>query len=121
MKFLAPLSILALVMVGDAAAATPGQNAPKSAHVSADGFWAHAHWDDDREDQRRYGPMPRPDETALRALGVVRVLDVERDDGRMEVEGLDARGREIDVLMDITGRRVLASRIDRDALDRWED
>lgn len=120
MKMRIPLAVLAMTLTGGAAAAAPvaGPAAPRPA---ADGFWAHARWDDDRDDRRRYGPMPRPDQAALRSIGVVRVLKVERDDGRLEVEGVDAQGREIDVLMDVAGRQVLAWKVDRDDDDRWDD
>ena len=42
---------------------------------------------------------------------------MERDDGRIEVEGFDAQGREIKLTMDRAGKRVLSSRIDRDRDD----
>ena len=121
MKLHAPLCVLALLMAGGSAVAAPAQKAPEAPRAAADDFWAYARWDDDRDDRRRHGPMPRPDQAALRAAGVVRVLEVERDDGRLKVEGVDARGREIDVLMDVAGRRVLASRIDRRDDDLWDD
>lgn len=47
-----------------------------------------------------------------RSHGVVRVTDVDRDDGRWEVEGRDRRGRELEVHINIRNGRVIW--IDRD-------
>ena len=134
MKPLLPVTLLSLAAIAGVATAAPAP-APVAAAVSAqapaaapppvvaspgrDDVYAHADWDDDDDDGRRYGRMPRPDMGSLRAVGIVRVTEVERDDGRIEVEGRDARGREIDVLMDAQGRRVLDVR--RDSDDRWDD
>ncbi|GAA0617030.1 hypothetical protein GCM10009422_10230 [Brevundimonas kwangchunensis] len=125
-----PIALAAVALVAGSAVAAPAVTsaaAPAPARVADDGFYAHTRWDDDDDDRRRYGRMPRPDMGALRAIGIVRVTEVERDDGRLEVEGRDARGREIDVLMDASGRRVLHWRYDRDDDrddrydDRWDD
>lgn len=138
MKLLLPVTLVSLAAVAGvataaptpapiAAASTPAVAAVAAAPVAAasqsrNDFYAYADWDDDDDDRRRYGRMPRPDMGALRAVGVVRVTEVERDDGRIEVEGRDARGREIDVLMDAQGRRVIDVRRDRDDRDdRWDD
>lgn len=112
-------ALLAAALISSPAANTPAVS-PETPPAIADDFWAHAHWDDDHDDRRRYGPMPRPDQSALRAVGVVRVLEVDREDGRLEIEGLDARGRNIDVVMNASGRRVLAWRIDHHDDDRWD-
>lgn len=47
-----------------------------------------------------------------RSHGVVRVTDVDRDDGRWEVEGRNRRGRELEVHINIRNGRVIW--IDRD-------
>ncbi|MBP7705030.1 MAG: PepSY domain-containing protein [Caulobacter sp.] len=109
-RFPVALAALAAVAVGGAAVAAPVSTATQPG--SGDVFWSSARWDDDDADDRRFRvtparPMPRPDQAALRAAGVTRVLEVERDDGRIEVEGRDARGREIDVKMDAAGKKVL--------------
>lgn len=133
MKPLLPVTLLSLAAIAGVATAapTPARVAaavsapapaaapPVVANPNRDDFYAHADWDDDDDDRRRYGRMTRPDMGSLRAVGIVRVTEVERDDGRIEVEGRDARGREIDVLMDAQGRRVLDVR--RDSDDRWDD
>lgn len=120
MKMRIPLAVLAVALMGGAAVAAPVAD-PAATRPAADGFWTHARWDDDYDDRRRYGPMPRPDQAALRSIGVVRVLEVERDDGRLEIEGVDRRGRHVDVLMDAAGRQVLGWKFDRDDDDRWDD
>ena len=83
---------------------------------TADRFWAFAAFEHDEDDNRRYGSLPRPSRSALAGVGVSRVLEVEWDDGHIEVEGLDARGREVDVIMDRTGQRVI-----RHKVERWGD
>lgn len=134
MKFVVPCAFVAAaalvavagtLILGDRAMAAPTPPTAQPAPAEA-GFWSQTRWDDDHADHARYGPMPRPSHDALRRVGVVRVLEVERDDGRMEIEGLDAQGREIDILMDIGGQRVLASHVDRHSDDhhdddRWDD
>lgn len=136
-----PIALAAVALVAGSAIAAPAvapavttaaataAAAPAPARAADDDreFYGWTLWDDDDDDRRRYGRMPRPDMGALRAIGIVRVTEVERDDGRLEVEGRDARGREIDVLMDASGRRVLHWRYDRDDDrddrydDRWDD
>lgn len=124
-----PLTVLALAAVAGVAiaapapAAAPGAaaaSAPAPAAQSRDDFFAYTDWDDDDDDRRRYGRLPQPDIRALRAAGMVRVTEVERDDGRLEIEGYDARGRKLEALMDVRGRRVLDIRHDRDD-DRWDN
>jgi len=137
MKLLLPLTLVSLAAAAGVATAAPAPapgavaSTPAVAAIAAapaaavsqsrNDFYADADWDDDDDDRRRYGRMPRPDMGALRAVGVVRVIEVERDDGRIEVEGRDAHGREVDVLMDAQGRRVIDVRRDRDHDDRWDD
>jgi opacity protein-like surface antigen len=129
------LPLIALAALGltaaTAAAATVASNqaAPAAATVNhvgaaaaANSFFAGADVDDDRDNRRRYGPMPQLDESVLRRAGLVRVREIDRDDGRIEVEGYDAQGREIEMDLDLTGRRIL--HIDRDDDrddDRWDD
>ena len=54
----------------------------------------------------RCGPVSAEQAIAIaRSVGLVRVTEVECDDGEWEVEGYDARGREIEVEIDSrTGR-----------------
>ena len=82
-----------------------------------DRYWAGVDWDHDDDDYRRGGALPLPDARALKRAGMVSVHEVERDDGSIEVEGRDARGRELNVRMDQTGKRVLSKRLE----DRWDD
>ncbi|MFN4178388.1 hypothetical protein [Phenylobacterium sp.] len=131
MKPILPIALLAAVGLAGAAVAAPAlapQPAPqKPAEARADrpaatpagDMWSRVHWDDD-DSARRGQPWPRLNSAALRQAGMVKVREVERDDGEIEVEGYDARGREIDVTMDAAGQRVL--RVDRDDEDdRWGD
>lgn len=104
-----------------AVAAIPTTTAPtavSSAPAQDDRTWDGVRWDDDTDDRQVRGPIPRPNVDALRRVGMVRIVEVERDDGHLEVEGYDRQGREIDVKMDASGRQVLA--VDRDD-DRWDD
>lgn len=87
-----------------------------SAQPVVDRFWSSAEFENDDDDNRRYGNLPRPSRAALSGIGITRVLEVEWDDGRIEVEGLDARGREVDVIMDRTGQRII-----RHKVERWDD
>lgn len=89
---------------------------PAAAQPVAGGFWTHAQFEQDADDNRRYGTLPRPNRPALSRVGVVQVLEVEWDDGQIEVEGLNAQGREVDVVMDRTGQRVI-----RHKVERWDD
>ncbi len=126
-KHLASLSLVAAALTATGIAlASPALAAhqarsgeaprPAASQARADDFWAYARFEQDYDDDRRYGALPRPSRQALSRIGVVMVLDVEWDDGRIEVEGVDARGREVDVVMDRTGQRVLRHRV-----ERWDD
>ena len=121
MAFKLPLAILvatgAIGATAAIAASSPTQ-APAAAAAQDDRAFQNVHWDDDDDDSRVRGPIPRPNVEALRRVGMVRIVEVERDDGRLEVEGYDRNGREIDVKMDASGQRVVA--VDRDD-DRWDD
>ena len=57
------------------------------------------------------------DEEVIRRAGMVRVKEIEFDDGLIEVEGFDAQGREIKLYMDRDGKKILSKRVD----DRWDD
>jgi hypothetical protein len=98
----------AAIAVTSGALAGPAPTAAKS-HP----FFANAHWDDDWEDRRRYGPMPVPNIDAIKRAGIVHVVEIERDDGLIEVEGYDADGRKIELVMDRQGQRVLSVKRDR--------
>lgn len=126
MKTPIALAVIAAAAAAGAAFAAPAVPAPAASSVTqaapSNGDWAGVRFDDDDDDRRRYGPMPRPNREALRAAGMTRIDEVERDDGRLEVEGWDAEGREIEVHMDLRGQRVL--HVDRDddrRGDRWDD
>lgn len=101
--------------------AAPSTTATPVAAQSRDDAFAYTDWDDDADDRRRYGAMPRPDIRALNRAGIVHVTDVERDDGRLEIEGYDAQGRKMEARMDVRGQRVLGAWRDRDDDDRWDD
>lgn len=109
MKFKLPLIVL-LATGATATAVIASDLAPAGAQGQP--FWANVHWDDDDDELRRLGPMPLPSEQALKAAGVVRVVEVERDDGQLEIEGYDADGRELDIKMDATGQQVLSVKHD---------
>ena len=110
------LVTVAAVAIGGAGigAATVALAGPAPAGAKDQPFFANDHWDDDFDDRRRYGPMLVPDANAIKRAGIVDVVEIERDDGRLEVEGFDAQGREIKVIMDRQGKRVLSVRRDRD-------
>lgn len=132
-----PLTVIAVAALAGVATAAPAPAAtsvgaattPSATSVAAtqnrDDAFAHTDWDDDDDDRRRYGPMPRPDIRALNRAGIVRVTDVEREDGRLEVEGYDAQGRKMEARMDVQGQRVLGAWRDRNdddrSDDRWDD
>lgn len=127
-----PLALIAVAAFAGVATAAPAPiSAPGAAPVahpaappvaqSRDDAFAYADWDDDDDDRRRYGPMPRLDIRALNRAGIVHVTDVERDDGRLEIEGYDAQGRQMEARMDVRGQRVLGAWRDRDDDDRWDD
>lgn len=110
MKLKLPFILLAATGAIAASAVVAAQPAPAEARGQA--YWADTQWDDDDDDRRNAGPMPVPNAQVLKRAGMVRVVEVERDDGKIEVEGYDARGRELDITMDARGQRVLS--IDRD-------
>lgn len=109
MKAKLPLIVL-LASAVTTTAALAADLAPAGAQGNA--FWANVHWDDDDDDLRRAGPMPLPSAEALKAAGMVRVVEVERDDGQLEIEGFDAQGRELEIEMDATGQEVLSVKHD---------
>lgn len=113
-KFVIAGAATVAVIAGGLVATGAIANTPAAVKQVAGDFWAGAHWDDDDDDHRVRGPIPRPSEAALRKAGLVRVTEVERDDGRIEVEGYDAQGRELDVTMDTKGQKVLRVEHDRD-------
>lgn len=126
-KSVSLVSLSALAIMGAGVVLTApalANDAPKAGQPAraanvqptADRFWDAAEFEHDQDDNRRYGALPRPSRAALTAIGVTRVLEVEWDDGLIEVEGLDARGREIDIVMDRTGQRVI-----RHKVERWDD
>ena len=104
---------LILAAAGLAVASTAAlANSPAPAGANGQPFWAGVEWDDDDDDRRRLGAMPLPNAELLKRAGIVRVKEVERDDGRIEVEGVDRNGRELKVYMDARGQRVLNVRRD---------
>lgn len=132
MKLPLPLTVIAVAALAGVATAAPGpvsavaaptmaQAVPAVAAQAAGGMFARTDWDDDGDDRRRYGPMPRPDIRALSRAGFVHVTDVERDDGQLEIEGYDAQGRKMEARMDLRGQRVLRAWHERDDDDRWDD
>lgn len=124
MKRLSALAGIAALIVG-AGTASLAATGSDEAPPTDDPIFASAHWDDDcdddQDDNRRAScgtaAIPVPDADVIRAAGIVHVDEVERDDGHLEVEGYDARGREITLYMDSRGSRVLATKIDRDRDD----
>lgn len=66
-----------------------------------------------RADEDCRGPIQAEEAIRIaRTAGVVRVQEVECDDGKWEVEGRDARGRKIEVEISARDGRILD--IDRD-------
>lgn len=117
------LTFLLIAAVGATTATAAIASGAVPAAAQGQAFWAETHWDDDDDDDHQPGTtriqrasMPVPNAEALRQAGMVRVLEVERDDGRIEVEGFDAKGREIEIQMDAAGQRIL--RIERDSVQR---
>ena len=111
----------ATVAVAAIPTTTTAPTAVTSAPAQDDRTWDGVRWDDDADDRQVRGPIPRPSVDALRRVGMVRIVEVERDDGHLEVEGYDRQGREIDVKMDASGRRVLSVDRDDDRDDnRWD-
>ena len=118
MRYKLPVALaLAAALVGGTVAVAATQAPAAAKGVS---FFKNVHWDDD-DDLVIGAPrpaMPVPDVNALKAAGMVRVTEVERDDGLIEIEGFDRHGREIDIKMDATGKQVLSVEIDDDDLRR---
>lgn len=114
MKFKLPIAVLAVAGAAATSAVVTAHPGPVAAQ--GDAFWSAARWDDD-DDRRQAGPMPMPNAEAIKQAGIVRVVEVERDDGRLEIEGYDANGRELEVHMDVAGQRVLSVRHDDDGDD----
>jgi hypothetical protein len=100
------LMTAALLFNGTAQAAPIGTPAA-AAKIS---YFADALWND--SDAHRHimarGEMPVPDAATLQRAGMVRVREVERDQGRIAVEGNDQLGRPMNVTMDVHARYVLA-------------
>lgn len=115
-KILPAVAVVAIAAAG-IGAATVALAEPAPAAARNQPYFANVHWDDDLDDRRRYGPMPVPNADAIKRAGIIHLVEVERDDGRIEVEGFDAQGREIKVVMDRQGRRVLSVRRDQ----HWDD
>jgi hypothetical protein len=113
------VAAMAVIGIGTAAA-TAVLAGPAPAAAKDQPIFAGAHWDDDDDDRRRYGAMSLPNADAIRRAGIVDIVEVERDDGRIEVEGYDAQGRRLELHMDRQGQRVLSQRRDRDR-DDWDD
>ncbi|WP_077147942.1 PepSY domain-containing protein [Sphingopyxis sp. KK2] len=119
MKYKLPLILLAATGIIATSATVAARPAPAEAKGQA--YWSETRWDDDDDDRRHFGAMPVPNADALRQAGMVRVQEVDRDDGRIEVEGYDARGRELEIRMDARGQRILSIDRDDDLDDRWDD
>jgi Tfp pilus assembly protein FimT len=69
----------------------------------------------DGDDDRRAAKSAVSREQAVRiarGYGMVRVTDIEQDDGGWEVEGRDHRGRELEVKIDRRGRVTSVERDD---------
>lgn len=119
MKRIAAIALITAIGIGTSSVVFAGGSpAPKSAQNNP--LFASAQWNDDDDLHNTRGqvtPMPVPDVAAIRRAGIVRVMEVERDDGRIEVEGHDAQGRKIELHMDRMGKRVLSSRLDNDRDD----
>lgn len=119
MKFKLPLAALAIA--GAAAGIAGGAAVAVAAHSPAPAaargvpYWEGVHWDDDDDHGiRARTPLPLPNAAALKRAGMVRVTEVERDDGYLEIEGYDAKGYELDIRMDARGQRVLSVHRDTD-------
>ena len=121
MKRIATFALIAVLGIGAGSAAFADAK-PAASQSKLDSIFASAHWDDDDDDDilkpgRKASPMPVPDADAIRRAGIVRVTEVERDDGQIRVEGFDAQGRKLELFMGRDGKRVLNSRVDYD----WDD
>jgi hypothetical protein len=73
---------------------------------------AHADDDDDRNVRSRVSEAQAV--RIARGYGMVRVTEVERDDGGWEIEGRDRRGREVKVTINRLGRVTKVERGDDD-------
>lgn len=117
-KRIAAIALMGGIGFGAATAALAGPGVQALTEAIKDPIYAATHWDDDDDDrltgQRKISPMPVPDATAVRNAGIVRVAEVERDGGRIEVEGYDAKGHKIEIVMDAAGKRVVSTRRDTD-------
>lgn len=121
MKRIATFALIAVLGIGAGSAAFADAK-PAASQSKLDSIFASAHWDDDDDDDilkpgRKASPMSVPDADAIRRAGIVRVTEVERDDGQIRVEGFDAQGRKLELFMGRDGKRVLNSRVDYD----WDD
>lgn len=117
MKFKLPLILIAATGVVATSAAVAARPVPAPAAAKGVAYWSETRWDDDDDDRRYRGPVPVPNAEVLKRAGMVRVLEVERDDGLIEVEGYDSNGRKLEIRMDSKGQRILS--IDRDS--DWDD
>ena len=117
MKKILSVAAIAAAATAGLAVASGALAGPAPTAAKNQPFFANVHWDDDFDDRRRLGPMPVPNADAIKRAGIVHVVEIERDDGRIEVEGYDAQGREIELVMDRQGQRVLSVRRDR----HWDD
>ena len=110
MKFKLPLAALAIIgAVAGGSAVAVAAHSPAPAAAKGVAYWDGVHWDDDDDHGiRTRTPLPLPNAAALKRVGMVRVTEVERDDGYLEIEGYDANGYELDIRMDARGQRVLS-------------
>ena len=106
----AAIGAVSLTVAGSSVASASGRDDSKSSSRS---------WDDDgrQYSQHRKASLPVPNAEVVRRAGIVQVKEIERDDGRLEVEGYDAQGREIKLYMDRNGKNVISIRRD----DRGDD
>lgn len=109
MKMKLPLIVAAAGIAIASTAAIANTQAPAGA-INVP-FWSGAVWDDDDYSLPRKA-MPVPNVEVLKRAGMVRVKEVERDDGRIEVEGYDRNGHELEIDMDASGQRILRVRHD---------
>lgn len=126
MNLIAALALIAAVTVG-AGTATYAVSAPsivpeaiispKVLAYSDDAGLEDRRSDDQYYASRKTKSAPNVDEEVIRRAGVLRVKEIEFDDGLIEVEGYDAQGREIKLYMDRDGKKILSKRVD----DRWDD
>ena len=130
MNLITTFALIAAVTVG-AGTATYAVSAPSTvpeAIVPSKvlDYSDYAGFEDRRSDDQYYGSrktksVPNVDEEVVRRAGMVRVKEIEFDDGLIEVEGYDAQGREIKFYMDRDGKKILSKRFDDRWDDRWDD